>query len=131
MGGSIVLAAVVLKLGGYGVYRFLFLFISKLNIVFLFFVLMGGLICSLICLCQADIKALVAYSSVSHMAVVGVGLFTLGTLGVKSIFVIILGHGFCSSALFFLINYHYERNISRQLVIVRGQRSFILFLVVI
>lgn len=70
---------------------------------------------------QSDAKSLVAYSSVRHMGVMLAGVMLMGTLSVKGAIVIIIAHGFCSSALFFLVNFHYERSGTRQILLLRGQ----------
>jgi NADH-ubiquinone oxidoreductase chain 4 len=78
--GSIILAGVLLKLGGYGLIRvFPFIMLEGLNFNFIFVSirLVGGFLISLVCLRQIDIKALIAYSSVAHMGIVLGGLITL------------------------------------------------------
>lgn len=78
--GSIILAGVMLKLGGYGLIRLIPIFIEigiKINYIFIIISLVGGFIVSLICLRQTDIKALIAYSSVAHIGLVLRGIITL------------------------------------------------------
>lgn len=78
--GSIILAGIMLKLGGYGLLRFIVLFkyfILNLNIFFIVVSLIGGFFVSLICIRQRDIKSLIAYSSVSHIRLVLAGILTL------------------------------------------------------
>jgi len=73
---------------------------------------------------QRDTKSLIAYSSVRHMGLLIGGIFLISNISLKGILIIILGHGFCSSALFFLVNFHYERRITRQSLLIRGQTFF-------
>ena len=125
--GSMVLAAVLLKLSLYGFYRSLPLL--KISFFLCFFILVlllwGALLSRLICLRQTDIKSLIAYSSVGHMGIIIRGVFFFRQLAVKGSFVIIIVHGFCSAALFYLVNFHYERTFSRQIFNNRG--LFILY----
>ncbi|BAV58168.1 NADH dehydrogenase subunit 4 (mitochondrion) [Ramazzottius varieornatus] len=124
--GSMILAAVLLKLSLYGFYRvsplmkplFFFFFFA---LVFLFW---GALLSSLVCLRQTDMKSLIAYSSVGHMGVMLGGFFFFSQMGLKAAIIIMMSHAFCSSALFYLVNFHYERSYSRQIFNNRGQFIF-------
>nr|ANJ70219.1 NADH dehydrogenase subunit 4 [Anisosticta novemdecimpunctata] len=129
--GSMVLAGVMLKLGGYGLIRFfqLFTFLGmKLNFFFINLSLLGGVIISLICIRQSDLKSLIAYSSVVHMGLMLSGLMTLNLWGFVGSLVLMLAHGLCSSGLFVLVNLSYERFFTRSIYINKGLINLIPFM---
>lgn len=129
--GSIILAGVILKLGGYGLIRFLQLFLTlgvQLNFFLINLSLLGGIIVSFTCLRQRDLKALIAYSSVVHIGLIIAGLLTLNLWGFTGSLIIILAHGLCSSCLFVLVNLSYERLFSRRIYINKGILNIVPFL---
>nr|APX39527.1 NADH dehydrogenase subunit 4 [Oulema melanopus] len=126
--GSMILAGILLKLGGYGMLRLLskFLYLGmKINFVFVIISLLGGFIISLICIRQSDMKSLIAYSSVVHMGMVISGLMTLYSWGINGAFLMMLAHGLCSSGLFCLANIIYERIFSRSLYLSSGMLTIL------
>nr|QAU54086.1 NADH dehydrogenase subunit 4 [Patella vulgata] len=121
--GSMVLAAILLKLGGFGLIQTMLFFKfmnSPFNCFFISMSMWGGMITSFICLRQTDLKALIAYSSVGHMSLVFSGLLTYSSWGWNAAFMMMISHGLTSSGLFCLANMIYETAGSRSLLVLRG-----------
>lgn len=117
--GSVILAGVMLKMGTYGFLRFVLpMFpdaVSYWGWLFLFLGAVGIVYGALVAMVQPDIKKLVAYSSVSHMGYVIIGLFALNEYGITGGLYQMLNHGISTGALFFLVGMIYERTHSREI----------------
>nr|AGG69284.1 NADH dehydrogenase subunit 4 [Nannoperca vittata] len=121
--GSMILAAVLLKLGGYGMMRMMIMLeplTKELSYPFIIFALWGVIMTGSICLRQTDLKSLIAYSSVSHMGLVVGGILIQTPWGFTGALILMIAHGLTSSALFCLANTNYERTHSRTMVLARG-----------
>ena len=115
--GSVILAGILLKLGSYGFLRFSLGLFPLASIYFTPFIfslsLLGVVYTSLTAIRQTDLKRLIAYTSVAHMNLVMIGLFTGTVIGVEAAILQSLSHGFVSSALFLIIGVLYDRWHSR------------------
>lgn len=126
--GSMILAGVLLKLGGYGLIRVIPIILKSIiiyNYIWVTISLVGGLLIRLICISQIDIKSLIAYSSVAHISIILRGLITQYNWGASISLTIIIAHGLCSSGLFCLANINYERVHRRRIIINKGIINFI------
>src|SRR5713226_4815226 len=118
-GGSAVLAAILLKLGGYGFIRFSLPILPDASHYLARFMITLSLIAivyiGLVALVQADMKKLIAYSSISHMGFVTLGFFIFNAYGVEGGLVQMISHGFVSAALFLCVGVMYDRMHSRNI----------------
>ncbi len=123
-GGSVILAGILLKMGGYGFLRFSLPMFAVASYDFAPFIFALSVIAviytSLVALAQEDMKKLIAYSSVAHMGFVTMGIFTLNVQGVDGAIVQMLSHGFVSAALFLCVGVLYDRIHSREIAAYGG-----------
>jgi NADH-quinone oxidoreductase subunit M len=117
--GSVILAGVLLKMGGYGFIRFSLPMFPEGSAMFvpLVFILSGIAVVytSLVALAQRDMKKLIAYSSVAHMAFVTFGLFSFNRQGIEGAMIVMLSHGLVSGALFLCVGVVYDRLHTREI----------------
>jgi NADH-quinone oxidoreductase subunit M len=122
--GSVILAGVLLKLGGYGFIRFSIPMFPEASgeLVTLILILSGIAVVytSLVALVQADMKKLIAYSSVAHMAIVTIGLFAFNRQGLEGAMIVMLSHGLVSGALFLCVGVIYDRLHTREIAAYGG-----------
>jgi len=116
-GGSVVLAAITLKIGAYGFVRFILPIMPDASRYLAGFVIALSLIAVIyigfVAIVQADMKKLIAYSSISHMGFVTLGFFLFSQLGIEGALVQMLSHGFVSAAMFLCVGVMYDRMHSR------------------
>nr|YP_010393228.1 NADH dehydrogenase subunit 4 [Cellana orientalis]UPX89390.1 NADH dehydrogenase subunit 4 [Cellana orientalis] len=121
--GSMILAGILLKLGGFGLIQVMLFYHFSSNILFSFLMpmaLWGGMLTSMICMRQTDLKALIAYSSVAHMSFVLASTLTNSMWGWSAAFMMMISHGLVSSSMFCLSNLAYESTQSRSILIPKG-----------
>lgn len=126
--GSIILAGLLLKIGGYGIIRIIFLcetLFIQYNYVWFSLRIIGSILVRFVCLAQRDVKSIIAYSSIAHIAICIIRIITITNWGLFGTYILILSHGLCSSALFCLIAIRYDRYKRRRFFINKGLQNLI------
>ena len=117
--GSVILAGVLLKMGGYGFIRFSLPMFPDASVALTWLIavlsVVGVIYTSLVALVQSDMKKLIAYSSIAHMAFVTAGLFVFNTQGLEGSLIMMLSHGLVSAALFLCVGVIYDRLHTREI----------------
>lgn len=115
--GSVILAAILLKMGTYGLMRFNFMLFPEASRefawIFITLAIIGIIYGALVAMVQPDVKRLVAYSSVAHMGFVILGMFSFTEMGMQGALYQMLNHGVSTGALFLLVGFIYERRHTR------------------
>nr|YP_010736931.1 NADH dehydrogenase subunit 4 [Busonia albilateralis]WEP24818.1 NADH dehydrogenase subunit 4 [Busonia albilateralis] len=126
--GSMILAGLFLKIGGYGLIRVMLineLTFLKYSYLWYSMSILGSLLVSLICFIQFDLKSMIAYSSICHMGLCLMGILSMQYYGVMGSYFMMISHGFCSSGLFFLSYTMYIRIFSRSFFLNKGLLIFL------
>nr|BCR02926.1 NADH dehydrogenase subunit 4 [Riccardoella reaumuri] len=121
--GSMVLAGVLLKLGSYGLFKLLMISFIDFSFLMNYFIsisIIGSMIVSFLCMRQVDMKSLVAYSSVVHMGIIILGLYSFSYISLLGVIFMMCAHGICSSCMFYMLNLSYNSFNSRSLIVMRG-----------
>nr|WNR50743.1 NADH dehydrogenase subunit 4 [Phyllidiella sp. c LZ-2021] len=123
LAGSMILAGILLKLGGFGLMQMVFCFnmvMDNYSIAIICLSMWGGFLATMMCLRQVDVKSLVAYSSVGHMSIVSAGVLMDSTWGIASAIITMMAHGFSSSAMFCLAYFSYKKSHTRNIPYMKG-----------
>ena len=122
--GSVILAGVLLKMGGYGFIRFSVGMLPEATNYFTPFIMILSIIAiiytSLVALAQTDMKKLIAYSSVAHMGMVTIGIFLVNQQGIEGAMIQMISHGIVSAALFLCVGVIYDRMHTREIAFYGG-----------
>lgn len=132
--GSIILAGVLLKIGGYGAYKsmiYFYFYLFNISCWLISYSIFGGLLIGIICLRQIDVKRLIAFSSVVHMGPVFCCIVLISYHGLLGSYWIMVSHGFCSACIFFILNVVYLIIGSRRIFFLRGGINYFPFFTMI